>query len=388
MSHKFIPLSVPNFTGNEKDYVTSAVISEWVSAGGSMVGEFEQKFAAYVNTPAAAAVASGTAAIHVAMIVAGVTAGDEVICPSLTFIAAVNPVRYVNAEPVYIGCDDSLCIDPAAVRRFCAERCEMKDGKLINKKTGKHVKAILPVHVFGNMADLEAIMDIAKQYNLIVIEDATEALGTTYTEGRYKGKMAGTIGDIGTYSFNGNKIITTGSGGMIVSNNAEWQKHAKYLSTQAKNDELHFIHDEIGYNYRLTNLPAALGLAQLEQLEQFIEHKHFIYDFYKKELDGKYGCKILGFTDKARCNKWFYSLYLENYPLTRDELIAYMNENSVQTRPIWFLNNEQKPYLANECYDNAKAEDYRAKVVNIPCSTNLSLDDAKRVVDLIIAAAK
>ncbi len=388
MDTKFIPLSVPNFGGNEKKYVEGAVVSEWVSAGGSLVGDFEDVVAKYTNMPKAVACASGSAALHLCFLVAGVGAGDEVLCPALTFIAAVNPVKYANAEPVFIGCDDTLCIDPDAVEAFCANNCTMKDGKLINNKTGAHVKAIEIVHVFGNMAKMERLMDIAKKYNLIVVEDATEAVGTYYTEGRYKGKMAGTIGDIAAYSYNGNKIITTGSGGMVVSNHPEWTAHAKYLSTQAKNDELQFVHDEIGYNYRLTNLQAALGIAQMEQLEGFIETKHKYYDKYKAALDGKVGLRILPFEDGIRCNKWFYSLYLEDFPMERDELIAYMTENNIQTRPIWALINEQKPYANHEAHGMEKAEDYRTNVVNIPCSTNLTDADVDRVIETILKASR
>ena len=387
MSEKFIPLSVPNFSGNEKKYVTEAVVSEWVSAGGSLVGDFENAVAKYTGMPQAVACASGSAALHLCFLAAGIKNGDEVICPALTFIAAVNPVRYALGEPVFIGCDDSLCIDPKAVRAFCENNCKMEDGKLINKKTGAHVKAIEIVHVFGNMAKMEELMDIAKEFNLVVVEDATEAVGTYYTEGRYKGKKAGTIGDIAAYSYNGNKIITTGSGGMVVSNKPEWAKYAKYLSTQAKNDELQFVHDEIGYNYRLTNLQAALGIAQMEQLEDFIKTKEHFYSKYVNALDGKKGMKILPFEGGIRSNKWFFSLYLEDFPMGRDELIAYMTENKIQTRPIWALINEQKPYANNEAYAMEKAEDYRAKVVNIPCSTNLTDEDIDRVIETILKAA-
>ena len=207
----------------------------------------------------------------------------RVLAPALTFIAAVNPIRYVGAEPVFIGCDDSLCMDPAAAEAFLAEHCEMRDGCCYNKRTGAHVKAMVVVHVFGNMADIPAFLELAKRYNLILIEDATEALGTRYTEGPLAGKMAGTMGDVGVYSFNGNKIMTTGAGGMVVSNHPDWTARAKYLSTQAKDDTLQFIHGDVGYNYRLTNVQAAMGLAQLEQLEKFIVHKNEMHAFYTEQ---------------------------------------------------------------------------------------------------------
>lgn len=388
MSNEFIPLSVPNFSGNEQKYVNDAVVSEWVSSGGSKVSEFEQILAEYVHMPRAVACNSGTSGLHLALLVAGVKAGDEVLVPTLTFIAAVNPVRYVFAEPVFIGCDDTLCMDCDVLEQFCANECELVEEKLINKKTGKHVSAVVVVHVFGNMANMQRIMEIAEKYRLIVIEDATEALGSCYTEGRYNGMFAGTIGNVGVYSFNGNKIITTGSGGMLVSNHEKWAEHAKHLSTQAKSDELQFFHDEVGYNYRLTNLQAALGLAQMEQLEDFIAKKHELYDFYYKALNGKYGLRILPFVEGVRSNRWFFALYLEDFPLKRDELIVALSAQKIQSRPVWALIHEQVPYMNNAFYGVEKALDYRAKIVNIPCSTNLTLAQAQRVVDAIIDLAK
>lgn len=382
----FIPLSVPNFAGREKEYVNEAVVSEWVSTGGSKVSEFEAALARYVGMPRAVACNSGTSGLHLACLAAGVGAGCEVIVPTLTFIAAVNPVRYAGAEPVFIGCDDSLCMDAAAAEAFCANECRMEQGRLVNKTTGAHVKALLVVHVFGNMADMPAFMALGQKYGLAIIEDATEALGTRYTSGPYAGKMAGTIGDVGVYSFNGNKIITTGAGGMLVSNHADWAEHAKHLSTQAKADELQFFHDEVGYNYRLTNLQAALGLAQLEQLEGFIAHKHALWDTYKAQLDGKNGYRILGFREECtRPNKWFISLYLQDERHDRDAVIAALKAQGIQTRPVWALIHEQADYGKNQVFGAEKARDYRAKIVNLPCSTNLSMADCQRVIDALLA---
>ena len=383
----FIPLSVPNFQGNEKEYVNEAVVSEWVSTGGSKVGDFENAIAHYVGMPRAVACNSGTSGLHLAAMVAGLGKGDEVLVPTLTFIAAVNPTtRYVGAEPVFIGCDDSLCMDPAAAERFCAERCELQGERLIDKATGAHVKAIVVVHVFGNMADMPAFLALAEKYHLILIEDATEALGTHYTEGPLKGKFAGTIGDVGVYSFNGNKIITTGAGGMVVSNHPDWAEHAKHLSTQAKADELQFLHDEVGYNYRMTNLQAALGLAQIEELEGFIDHKHAMWQMYKDALDGKNGYRILDFDENGvRPNKWFYSLYLEDDRHDRDSLIAALQKEKIQTRPVWALIHEQADYPGSQAYGLEKAEEYRKRIVNLPCSTNLTQEDCQRVIDLLLS---
>ena len=386
---EFIPLSVPNFGEQEADAARAAVLSGWVSTSGARVAEFEQAIADYVGMPRAVATNAGSSALHIAAMAAGIRPGDEVIVPTLTFIAAVNPLtRYMGAEPIFIGCDDSLCIDPDAVEDFCANHCTMKDGKLYNNKTGAHVAALEVVHVFGNMADMPRLLDIAKRYGLILFEDATEALGTHYISGPLAGKFAGTMGDTGCYSFNGNKIITTGAGGMMVSNHEDWAAHAKHLSTQAKADLLQFLHDEVGYNYRMTNVQATLGLVQLKRLEGFIAHKKERYDQYVAGLDGKHGLRILPFRDESqgvRPNRWFYSLYLGESGLNRDDVIARLQEQNIQTRPVWALIHEQADYPKNEAYGLDKALDYRRNIVNLPCSTDLTEDACARVIDAVLA---
>lgn len=386
MEKHFIPLSVPNFCGHEKQYVNDAVVSEWVSTGGSKVPDFEAAVAAYAGMPGAVACNSGTSGLHLAMLIAGIGRGDEVLAPALTFIAAVNPIRYAGAEPVFIGCDDTLCMDPALARQYLEQNTRRENGRCINKKTGAHIKALVVVHVFGNMADMPRFLDLCREYGLILIEDATEALGTRYTEGPLAGKMAGTMGDVGVYSFNGNKIITTGSGGMVVSSHADWLAHAKHLSTQAKSDEANYKHDEVGYNYRLTNLQAALGLAQLEQLENFIAHKTEMHAFYRAALDGKNGFSILPFVPGVRSNHWFYSLVVgDGARCTRDEVIAKLKAEKIQTRPIWGLICDQADYPRNEAFGMEKARWYLDRVVNLPCSTNLTKEDAQRVADTLLA---
>ncbi len=386
---EFIPLSVPNFGEQEADAARAAVLSGWVSTSGARVAEFEQAIADYVGMPRAVATNAGSSALHIAAMAAGIRPGDEVIVPTLTFIAAVNPLtRYMGAEPIFIGCDDSLCIDPDAVEDFCANHCTMKDGKLYNSKTGAHVAALEVVHVFGNMADMPRLLDIAKRYGLILFEDATEALGTHYISGPLAGKFAGTMGDTGCYSFNGNKIITTGAGGMMVSNHEDWAAHAKHLSTQAKADLLQFLHDEVGYNYRMTNVQATLGLVQLKRLEGFIAHKKERYDQYVAGLDGKHGLRILPFRDESqgvRPNRWFYSLYLGESGLNRDDVIARLQEQNIQTRPVWALIHEQADYPKNEAYGLDKALDYRRNIVNLPCSTDLTEEACARVIDAVLA---
>lgn len=384
MSQKFIPLSVPNLKGKELEYVVHAVETEWVSTGGPYVNDFEEKIAKYAKCKGAVSCQNGTSGLHIALEVCGVTKADEVIVPTLTFIAAVNPVKYIGAEPVFMDCDDSLTMDVEKLKDFCEKECDFVDGKLMNKTTGKHVKALIIVHVFGNMADMESLMEVAGEYNLKVIEDATEAIGTYYLTGKYEGKHAGTIGDIGVYSFNGNKIMTTGGGGMIVSDNEQLLERAKHLTTQAKSDELYYTHDEIGYNYRMTNLQAALGLAQLEQLEEFIRVKKANYDFYRNEIREIPGLRILDFKDTIRPNYWFYALYVEpEYSLSRDEIIKHLASRKVQARPIWGLISDQKPYAGSQTYKIDTARHYLEKVVNIPCSSNLTKEDAGYVIECL-----
>ena len=383
MADEFIALSVPNLKGNELKYVTDAVETEWVSTAGPYVSDFEKKLAEYVHVPAAVSTQNGTSALHISLMLCGVTREDAVIVPTLTFIAAVNPTKYIGAEPIFMDCDDSLCMDPVKLKKFCEEECDFTDGKLIDRATGRHIKAMVVVHVFGNMADMEAILPIAEKYNIRVVEDATEALGTYYTEGKFAGRFAGTFGDFGCYSFNGNKIITTGGGGMIVAKNPEELAHAKHLTTQAKADQANFIHDEIGFNYRMTNLQAALGLAQLEQLEDFIKTKTANYNQYKEAIDKIDGLHVQDFRPGIRSNYWFYSVVFENDETGRDALIEELKENHIQSRPIWGLISDQLPYEGARTYDLVKAPWYWKRVVNVPCSTNLTSEGVDRVISVI-----
>lgn len=381
---KQIPLSVPNFEGNEKKYVDDAIEKVWVSTGGAYINQLEKMMAEFLHVEKAVAVQSGTSAIHLALMECSVKPGDLVIVPTLTFIAAVNPVRYQFADPIFIDCDDSMCMDPSKLAEFLRIECECLDGVVIHKHTKKKIKAIVVVHIFGNMAGMEDIMQIAKQYQLPVVEDATEALGTQYTAGKYVGKYAGTIGDFGAFSFNGNKIITTGGGGMVVAKDSAKAEHMRYLSTQAKDDPLFYVHNEVGYNYRMTNVQAAIGVAQMEELSEFIERKNVNYDRYAVLLsDWKHGA--LGeFRKGIHSNKWFYSLILKD-DIKKDveEIIHTLSEKQIQTRAIWGLIHEQKPYRECIAYKIERANYYKNHVINIPCSTNLSEEDIEYVVSTI-----
>jgi len=372
---KNIPLSIPNFEGNEKKYVDDALEQGWVSTGGEYINKLEKKLAEFLNVDNVAACQSGTSALHLSLVDIGVEPNDIVLVSPLTFIAAVNPIRYQFAEPIFIDCDDSFCLDSIKLQRFCEEECDYVDGRLLHR--GQIVKAVIVVHVFGNMADMESIMDIAKTYNLKVVEDATEALGTYYTTGRYVGKYAGTIGDYGAYSFNGNKIITTGGGGAITANLSETVDHIRYLSTQAKDDPCFYIHNEVGFNYRMTNLQAALGVAQVEKLPEFIAMKQSNYDLYKKEFAGFELASLIEFRQGTESNKWFYSLEINRDKVTvsMSDIISKLQEKGIQTRAIWGLINEQKPYLQFESYMVEKAVYYAERILNIPCSTQITKEE-------------
>ena len=380
-----INLSVPNLSMDILENLKECLESGWVSTGGRFIPEFETKVKNYMKTKFAAGVQSGTAGLHMSLQVLGVQRDEEVFVPTLTFIAAVNPTTYLGASPIFIDCDDSLCMDPLKLEKFCSEECDFKEGVLVNKKTNKKIRALVIVHVFGNMADMEKIMDIAKKYNLKVLEDATEALGTYYTEGKYKGKYAGTIGDIGVLSFNANKIITTGGGGMVVGDNEELVEKVRFLSSQAKKDTLYFIHDEIGYNYRMLNLQAALGTSQIDQLESFIETKIKNYKIYKEELEKIEGLEILPFVEGIRANHWFYSLKIdkEKYGIGRDELLQKLVDAGIQTRPIWGLIHQQKPYSTCQSYEIEKALYYYDRILNLPCSSNLTEKEVYQVIEKI-----
>jgi len=371
---KSIPLSVPTIQGNEWKYIKECLDSEWVSSAGNYVDLFEQKIAEYTGAKYAVACVNGTAALHIALIIAGVKPDDEVIVPTLTFIAPINTVRYVGAYPIFMDADDYYNIDVNKTLEFIQNETIYKNGFTYNKSSNRRISAIIPVHVFGNAVDLAPIIDICKKRNITVVEDATESLGTRYKKEYLSGKHSGTIGELGCLSFNGNKIITTGGGGMILTDNKEYAKKAEYLSTQAKDDEVHYVHNEIGYNYRLTNIQAALGLAQLENLPEYIKIKKRNFEIYKKKINKIPGLHLAETPSFAYNNHWMYCLQIDKdkYGMDREKLMQYLSENGIQTRPVWFLNHLQKLYKECQNYKIEKAIDLWENTLNIPCSVNLN----------------
>jgi perosamine synthetase len=384
-----IPLSVPNLKGRELQYIKKCIDTNWVSSSGSFVKEFEDAICSYVKSKYAIACVNGTAGLQIALKLSGVERNDEVIVPTLTFIAPVNVVKYLGAEPVFMDCDDHMNIDPVKLTEFCIKECKITKTGLRNKRTGRIIRAVVPVHVFGNPCDMQEIMKIAKTYRLKVIEDATESLGSYYISGVYKNRFTGAIGDVGVYSFNGNKIITTGGGGMIVTNNRFLAEKARYLTNQAKDDPVRYIHREIGYNFRLTNLQAALGLAQLEQLKKFIRIKKSNYELYCRLFSSIKGVKMLGIPRGASPNYWFYSLLVEKkeYGIDREKLMNCLTKKSIQSRPVWYLNHLQRPYRVNQAYKIEKAPWFWKRVLNLPCSTSLQEKQINRIVSAIRSSA-
>jgi len=387
---KFIPLSVPNLKGNEKVYMDEAIESEWVSTAGPFITRFEQSVADYVGAPEAVACQSGTAGLHLAVLESGLQAGERVLVPDLTFIATVNPIVYAGGVPVFMDCDDTLCIDTDKLRAFCEQECELRDGVLIEKQSGARVRAVMPVHVFGNLCDMDAIMDIAAEFRRFVIEDAAEAMGSRWQAGRYAGMHAGTVGDFGAYSFNGNKIITTGGGGAVTAKDARTVDHVKFLSTQAKTDPHYYIHDEVGYNYRMTNLQAALGVAQMEELPEFIRRKQANWALYDELFDGFELGRLVPFRAGISSNKWFYSLQIDRDRVRASmrEIITALEKKGIQTRAIWGLINEQRPYLGETTYRLEKAPWYAERILNIPSGTQITGEEIRYVAGEIRALLK
>ena len=386
MEKEMIPLSIPNLCGNELKYVTRALLDGWVSSGGGDIATFETNFAAYVHADFACACQSGTAGLHLCLRHFGIGENDIVLVPTLTFIATINSVMYQRAVPVFIDCDDDMQIDAGQIRRFLEEDC-LFDGQILKEKeSGRTIKAIIPVHVFGDTCDMDSIMDISQTYGLVVIEDATESLGSVFDRGKYKDRHAGTVGHAGVCSFNGNKIITTGGGGMVFSDDAEAIGHMRYLSTQAKDDAVYFVHNEYGYNYRMTNIQASIGIAQLELLDDFIQKKKENFAYYSKKLDACEYAYLKPFKTGGSANHWFYSFVL-NTPdaQKRDALIHWMDNNNIQTRPIWKLNHTQKPLKLYRCVGAKRAERFYKSIVNIPCSTSLTHAQIDRVCSALVA---
>lgn len=365
-SNEFIPLHAPVFYGNEQKYVTDTIASTFVSSVGAYVDRFERDVADYTGAGKAVATVNGTAALHIALKLAGVTAGDLVITQPLTFVATCNAIAYCNAEPVFIDVDrETLGLSAKALDSWLDENAFLDaEGLCRTKNERKVIRACVPMHTFGHPVDLEGLLLVTQRWNITLVEDAAESLGSFY-----KGKHTGTFGALGTLSFNGNKIMTTGGGGMILSASEEIGTHAKHLTTTAKKPHPYeYIHDEVGYNYRLPNLNAALGCAQLEQLEAFITAKRQLAYSYEQVLAGT-NLSFVQEPENCRSNYWLNAVICEN-KAHRDELLDLTNKQGVMTRPIWALMNHLDMYKSSRSGDLSNAEWLEARVVNLPSSVS------------------
>lgn len=367
-----ILLSAPNIAGNEWKYVKDCLDTGWVSSVGAYVTQFENMVAQFAGARYGIAAVNGTAALHISLMLAGVKRGDYVIVPNITFIASVNAISYAGAKPILMDINpDTWQMDLDLLEKFLQEETDIVRDRCVLKSNKKTVRAIMPVHVLGNMCDMDRLMALSRQYHLAVVEDATEALGSYY-----KGQHAGSFGTFGCFSFNGNKIITTGGGGVIVTDDEVLAKKAKHLTTQAKSHPIEYIHDEIGYNYRLVNLLAAVGVAQMELLPGFIQRKKEIDAYYKKELGGLGDITFQQVTDKVDHNCWLFTFKASR----QKEILDHLLKNEIQARPFWMPMNRLKMFKKSLYYsNNDRAGHIYSTCLSIPCSTFLT-DEALQIV--------
>jgi len=376
-----VPLCVPEIRGNEWKYIKECLDSTYVSYVGAFVTRFERELARRIGTRYGVATVSGTPALHIALLVAGVEPDQEVLVSTLTFIAPVNAIRYVGAWPVFMDAEPEYWqMDPEKVADFLERECEWRQGALYNRSTSRQVKAILPVHILGHPVNMDPILDLARKYGLVVIEDATESLGASY-----KGRTVGHLGDISCFSFNGNKLITTGGGGMIATDNQEWAERAKYLTTQAKDDPVEFIHGAIGYNYRLTNIQAAMGCAQLELLDEYIEAKLRIAANYSAALAGVKGVTLMPEAKWANSVFWLYTILVDaaEFGIDSRALLQRFEEAGIQTRPLWQPMHRSPPHRACQAYRCQVADRLNRDALSLPCSVGLQSHQQERVLSVL-----
>lgn len=381
-----IPLCVPEIRGNEAAYVKDCIDTGWVSSVGSYVTRFEHDVAAFVDRKHGIAVVNGTAALHMALLLSGVEADDEVLVSTLTFIAPANAIRYIGAHPVFIDCEPTYWqMDPQAVERFLREECHWDGNVLRDKANGRRVKAIVPVDVLGSPVDFDAIAALAREFQLAIVEDTTESLGTLY-----RGAPAGHEAPLTCYSFNGNKLITTGGGGMIVTDDDALAKRARYLTTQAKDDPIEYIHGAVGYNYRLTNIQAAMGVAQMENLADYIALKRSHAAKYAQTLAGISGITPMPEATYATSTYWLYTILVDEHAfgMTSRGLLEHLTRNGIQSRPLWQPLHRSPAYVGSRRSGGDVAESICARALSLPSSVGLTEDQLDTVVSTIASAAR
>ena len=364
-----LALHEPEFAGHEWDYVKECLDTGWVSSVGSYVDRFERDLAAFTETKYAVATSNGTSALHICLLLAGVRQGDEVLVPTLTFIATANAVSYIGATPHFVDSEAvSLGVDAAALDAYLREAAHIVDGDCVNRRTGARIRALVVMHVFGHPCDMDALSDVAQRWKLVLVEDAAESLGSSY-----KGRHTGNVGLVSALSFNGNKVITTGGGGAIVTNDAELAKRAKHLTTTARTaHRWNFLHDEIGYNYRLPNLNAALGCAQLERLPQMLARKRTLAERYRQAFEGVASARFLAEPAYGRGNFWLNTIVLDDaHSAQRDDLLQALNDGGYMSRPIWTLMHKLPMYEHCPRAPLDVAVRLERCVINVPSSAKL-----------------
>lgn len=361
---EFIPLHEPRFIGNEKKYLNDCIDSTFVSSVGKYVDLFEEHFAKIVGSKYAIATVNGTSALHISLLLANVQKEDEVITQPLTFIATCNAIDYIGAKPIFVDVDlDTMGLSSKILEKFLDTNCETINNQCINKVSGKIIKACVPMHTFGHACKIDEIKNICDKWNIILVEDSAESLGSYY-----KKQHTGTFGKLGAFSFNGNKIITSGGGGVIVTDDEKLAKRAKHLTTTAKvAHPFEYVHDEIGYNYRMPNLNAALIVAQLEQLEKFIDSKRALALQYEEFFKGQDKIDFIKEPENSKSNYWLQSVIVKDVE-NRDKFLEFTNKNGVMTRPIWKLMNELEMFKNAQCSTLENSKYLEERVVNISSS--------------------
>ena len=384
-----VPLCVPHLGGRESEYVQECLATNFVSSVGPFVPRFEDAISEYLGGLSAVATVNGTASLHLALLAAGVEVDDEVMVSTLSFIAPANAIRYCGAWPVFIDSEaDYWQMNPAAVADFLETRCETVRGVTTNRFTGRRVRAIVPVHILGHPVDMDPVLELARRYGLVVVEDATESLGA-----RYRNRMVGTLGDIGCLSFNGNKLITTGGGGMVVTSNRMLAQRCRYLSTQAKDEPVEYIHGAIGYNYRLTNISAALGCAQMERIGEHISAKRRIAASYSSALSQISGLSLLGEAPWAQSIFWLTTVRVdrESYGLDSRGLMQALQLCGIATRPLWqplHLSPAHAPASSNNPLPCPLAERVAEQALSLPSSVGLTTEMQSRVITALGEASR
>ena len=378
-----IPLSVPSLGGNEWAYVKECLDTNWISSAGPFVDRFEREVAALLDVRHAVAVSNGTSALHLSMLLSGVGPETEVIVPALTFIATLNAIRYCGGVPMILDVEPKYWqLDPILLARFLEDRCERKTDGIYNRATGRQIKAVLPVHLLGHPCEMDAIMEIAAQFRLPVVSDATQSLGASY-----RGKPAASLGEMACLSFNGNKTISCGGGGMLVTNDSDLAQRARYLSTQAKDDDVAYVHHQVGYNYRLTNVLAAIGVAQLELLEGHVEAKRRIARRYAEAFDGVRGLTFMSEASWAQSGYWLSTVLIDPdcFRMTNLDLMRHLRDEGVETRPLYQPMHRSPSQVGAPFFGSGVADHVHSQALNLPSSVSLTSLQQERVVDLVLS---